>query len=95
MEPQDQKALEEKRRIEALATMSAYQKVFSSPEGQLVLKDMEMAHHMNTSSFDENTSKMAFKEGERNVVLRIKVIMTRDLKQVSERMSHVQEEPTI
>lgn len=50
---------------------SAYKRVFSTHEGQLILQDLIEQHGVLHSVFDQNPSVMALREGERNVVLRI------------------------
>lgn len=50
----------------------AYLDVFASPSGQVVLKDMARAHHFESSTFSSDPLLMALREGERNVILRIR-----------------------
>ena len=50
----------------------AYMDVFTSPQGQVVLQDMAKAHFFDRSTFSSDPLKMALREGERNVVLRIR-----------------------
>ncbi len=63
-----------------------YQQVFNSPEGQEVLKDLMNAHHVLSSTFDGDIRKTIFREGERNVVLRILSILKMDVQQMQERI---------
>ena len=49
----------------------AYRNVFSSTEGKLVLHDMMKTFHVLHSTMDSNPHELAYKEGERSVVLRI------------------------
>lgn len=60
-----------KRQNKILATMSLYQQVFSTEEGTKVLYDLIKACHVLGTTFDANPIEMAYKEGERSVVLRI------------------------
>lgn len=53
----------------------AYLDIFSSPSGQVVLKDMARAHYFERSTFSTDVVKMAEAEGERNVILRIRSIL--------------------
>lgn len=88
MEEQQQLTKEQFERIRKL--VSTYQYVFSTPEGKAVLEDLERTHHVHSSTFHPQSEKaIYFAEGERNVVLRIKSLLTRDLKQMEERMKHV------
>ncbi len=48
---------------------------YQSPTGQKVLSDMLRAHHFYTSTFDADSNVTTFREGERNVVLRILTIL--------------------
>lgn len=69
------------------ARMSAYQNVFNSPEGQIVLEDLMKVHHIMGTTFDDsNVRKTIFREGERNVVLRILAILKMDVKAIQERI---------
>ena len=51
--------------------IQAYRQVFSSPEGKEVLNDLCKACHVYHSHMDPNPHELAYKEGERSVVLRI------------------------
>lgn len=66
--------------------ISAYQSLFNSKEGQIVLEDMMEAHHFKTSTFDGDQTKTIFREGERNVVLRILTLLKMDIKSINERI---------
>jgi hypothetical protein len=75
--------------------VSAYKHVFSTPEGKLVLEDMERTHFFNSSTFNPKVDNFIYvAEGERNVVLRIKSLMARDLALMEERMKYAQK-PTL
>lgn len=62
------------RKTEDLAqeVHQAYLDVFTSPSGLIVLKDMAKAHHFESSTFSSEALVMALREGERNVILRIR-----------------------
>ena len=49
----------------------AYKNVFSTEEGKLVLHDLMKTFHILQSTMDANPNEVAYKEGERSVVLRI------------------------
>ena len=53
----------------------AYLDVFSSPSGQMVLKDMARAHYFERSTFHREVTIMTEREGERNVILRIRTLL--------------------
>jgi hypothetical protein len=48
-----------------------YQRVFESEEGKEVLQDLCSRSFVFDSTFDENPSKAAFKEGQRSTILEI------------------------
>lgn len=49
----------------------AYREVFNSEAGKVVLEDMMKSLHTLSSTFDPNPHEMAYREGERSVVIRI------------------------
>lgn len=53
----------------------AYLDVFTSPQGLVVLQDMAKAHYFEGTTFSSDALKLAFREGERNVVLRIRTLI--------------------
>lgn len=63
-----------------------YQSVFSGPEGEKVLFDLMRTHHVIGSSFSKDPYETAFKEGERNVILRILTIMKTDVETLKKRI---------
>ena len=90
-----QQALTEEQYRNARAVISAYKNVFSSPEGKIVLEDLERIHHVHSTIFNPNVeNSIYFAEGERNVVLRIKALMAKDISQLDERMKNAQK-PTL
>lgn len=65
-----------KNRKKEPATPEEYYNTFSqSPSGRHVLTDMMKAHHVLSSSFEPDSYATAFREGERNTVLRILTIL--------------------
>lgn len=68
------------------ALMSAYQNIFKSPEGEMVLKDLMAAHGILTNTYNGDVNNMLLKEGERNVVLRILSILKIDINAIYERI---------
>ncbi len=70
----------------SIKRIQAYQSVFSGPEGELVLEDLIKTHHLLGSTFDGDTTKTVFREGERNVVLRILKILKMDARMLQERI---------
>ena len=59
-----------------LAVIQSYKRVFGTPDGQIVLRDMMGAHHYESSTLRAagnpiDPLMLAVAEGERNVVLRI------------------------
>ena len=51
--------------------LAAYQNIFRSPDGELVLKDLMEQHWFLNSTYKENENLMLLREGERNCILRI------------------------
>lgn len=49
----------------------AYKNTFSTDEGKAVLHDLMKTFHVLQSTMDSNPHEVAYKEGERSVVLRI------------------------
>lgn len=66
--------------------MSAYQNIFKSPDGELVLKDLMSTHGILSNTYKGNVNDMLVKEGERNVVLRILSILKIDINAIYERI---------
>jgi len=69
------------------ALRNAYQKVFDSEEGKLVLKDLEKVCLYRMTTFDKDALIMAFQEGLRGVYLHITTLMTMDIEEL-ERISN-------
>lgn len=63
------KIVDAQKQIRALKM--AYAKVFSGPEGQIVLKDLERVGFLNTTSWAENPNRLIFNEGCRAMILHI------------------------
>ena len=78
----------DKKKIEKkyIGIVKAYRNVFMSPEGEKVLQDLMKVHHVKSSSFDPNPQVAAFKEGERNVILRILTRMNLDISEIQKRL---------
>lgn len=64
----------------------AYQEVFSGPTGEIVLEDLMKNHHFLGTTFDGDATKTVFREGERNVVLRILAMLKMDARVLQERI---------
>lgn len=68
-----------------MVTPEQYNNVFNvSPSGRAILEDMMNAHSFHNTTFSVDPYTMAFKEGERNVVLRILTILDTYKKEVEE-----------
>lgn len=63
-----------------------YKLVFGSPQGRAVLYDLMEHCGMLRSSYTKDANEVLFREGERNVVLRILQILDQDVKQLLERI---------
>lgn len=73
------------------ALMAAYQNVFKSPDGELVLKDLMTVHGILTNMYNGDVNNMLIKEGERNVILRILSILKIDMNAIYERIDRESE----
>ena len=78
--------------VKQLRRVTAYQEIFETSAGQIVLHDLMKTHHMLNSSFDENTHQSARKEGERNVVLRILSLLQVDAFALSQKYKELQKQ---
>lgn len=71
--------------------VSAYQKVFDTEDGKVVLLDLMRTHWMLSSTYVKEPTDMSFREGERNVVLRICSLLKLDVAKLRERMREYEE----
>ena len=82
-----------KKEKEALDTLIAYRQTFTSDAGEKVLADLNK-RYMQRSSYNDNPMKIAFNEGERNVVLTILAALNINEDQLKERVQNVNKEST-
>lgn len=59
-----------------------YKQVFSTEEGQRVLKDLEMVCMYRQTTFDKDALQMSFQEGLRAVYLHITSVMNIDIEEL-------------
>lgn len=59
------------KRQERAEIIRAYKRVFESEDGKRVLADLMKNAHMYRSTMDPNPHELAYKEGERSMVLKI------------------------
>lgn len=71
---------------EKVEILSAYKNIFTSLDGEKVLKDLMENHWILKSSYSGNTNDMILREGEKNVVLRILHILDIDINALYERI---------
>ncbi len=62
----------------------AYRKIFRTPDGQIVLKDLAHLCHALEPCFSSDANLMAYKEGKREVFLRILSFIEKDLSYLHE-----------
>lgn len=64
-----------------IRTLKDYQGLFTSPEGIKVLEHMKQQYHYNSRIYQGNAKEysMAFKDGQRSVVLDVLNILKKDL----------------
>lgn len=76
-----------------IAKLIDYKTVFGSAQGKRVLYDMMKAAHMLETSFVKKDShEMAFREGERNNVIRILAILKMDPEKLRQMIQEGEEE---
>ena len=76
----------------AVTKMSQYQKVFAGPDGRAVLYDLMQMAGMLTINPDTDTNQTFFREGKRDMVLRILTYLRADPKQLLERIEEHDDE---
>lgn len=59
------------KRQERAEIIRAYKRVFESEDGKKVISDLMKNAHMFRSTMDANSNEMAYREGERSMVLKI------------------------
>lgn len=74
-----------KQAQKSLEKIQNYKDVFESVQGRWVLNDLMAAHGM-MSAHPIDPQKMAAKEGERTVILRILTLLKTDMNQLRQRM---------
>lgn len=85
--------MEQKKENSHIARIRRYQSVFGNKEGQMVLTDLIKAHHVLQPTYVRgDTHESAFKEGERNVVLRIFSMMKIDPNKLKEEIDRLVKE---
>jgi len=69
-----------------------YQRTFGSDYGKRVLRDLMVECHVLGSSFSKDPSLMAFKEGEKNVALRIMKILNVNIDELEKHIKEIENE---
>lgn len=85
MGPDQEKELFQKQKD----TVNSYKKVFGTPEGDLVLKDLMTKYGVITGTYDESPNAMYFKEGQRSVVFDILANINLDYKDFKEKYEEI------
>jgi hypothetical protein len=82
---------EKKAEQRAYARLIDYKRTFATVSGQRVLQDLMDTHGMLRSSFSPgDASQVAFKEGERNVILRIMAMLKMDPKKFLKHLEEIE-----
>jgi len=81
-----------KRQKEKNIRIYAYQRLFETEDGKIVLKDLMKCCHFDLPSFDSDPYQTAFNEGERHLLLRIIQTINADPERLLELMKDNQEE---
>lgn len=74
-----------------LAKANDYENTFRSETGKRVLSDLINSHYIGGAVFDKDPHLMAFKEGQRNVILRILHILNQDITLIEQRLKEAQD----
>lgn len=74
-----QEELKQEQLIKLAELQSAYNEVFTSKPGQIVLEDMAKRLFWRKPTIHENSNIMAFREGQRSVICHIETMMKLDL----------------
>lgn len=69
----------------------AYRRLFRTPDGDKVLKDLLEVCGYARSSFDIDPQKMAFHEGQRSVILRIVKTVNLTEKDILDMLRHMEQ----
>lgn len=73
-----------------IATLEDYKHVFMTPRGQKVLWDLMKEHFIISPTFHENAMEMAYREGQRNTILRILALLKIDTKKLLDKVEEEQ-----
>ena len=74
------------------ATILAYQRVFDSEDGKLVLKDLMKSCNMMQSTYDKDPYETHFNEGARSVVVRILKTTNTSIEKLNEMLAKLEME---
>jgi hypothetical protein len=80
-----------KRDEQRIAKLQDYKRTFGSEHGKRVLYDLMNEHYFLRSSYDSNPQEMAFREGQKNVVLRIMTALKLDQEQLKQKIEGADE----
>lgn len=67
-----------------------YQNVFESPDGKNVLEDLARHAFGSKTTFNENSNRMAYNEGQRSIILHIQNMMRIDIEKTREMLKKQQ-----
>jgi hypothetical protein len=84
--------LEDKAHQKRVTLSHRYKRVFATPDGSLVLRDLMRAHYVVSNTYNKDPIEMAFNEGQRNVVLRILKLVKEDIAAIEKRISDMEKE---
>jgi hypothetical protein len=83
-------ATAKKKAKESLDLLLAYRNVFGTAQAEKVVNDL-IKRYMLRSSMDDSPNRLAFHEGERNVVLFILTMLNIDEDKLRERVNNVKD----
>ena len=83
------KSEEQNKQIEKqiVANQQLYKRVFDTPEGQSVLKDLKKRCFINSTTYDDNHGRMSLQEGRRSIYVYITNLINKDIKEILEEIT--------
>lgn len=73
-------------------TIKAYQRLFATDDGKIVLQDLMQSCHMLSQNFGSDPNEAMYSEGERAVVLRILRTLNTDAEMLMKHLDAVHQE---
>jgi hypothetical protein len=91
-EQKENEKVQAKVRANALKLYRNYRKVFNTPDGQWVLRDLMKRGHMLEPCYKGDRNDLIHADGERNLVLQILTILKTDIVELENQITLSQQE---